>query len=129
MSIPPSTRIWRPRCGVRIEHVVEVNLDLQRVFSDQAEMREPARAIIGGDDSARDWSYGAAFAVSRDSGVRIDPDQRVAFFELHGLDRSDPGQAGRGCGERFKARAKLAGGSARADFRKLRRVNFIDVLD
>jgi hypothetical protein len=73
-----------------MEHVVEMHLNRQRVFADQAQVGQ-TRAFKAGDHLARQSAAAMTLAIAADARIGLHLDQRAALFELQGLNRGDLG--------------------------------------
>jgi len=67
---------------IGIEHVVEVDLDGQRILADQSQVGQASAAIIGPDHRTRCIAVGAAFAIAADARIGVDADQGLRILYL-----------------------------------------------
>ena len=91
MSMPDSTCVCGVALGIGVEHVVVVDLDIERVLADELEVRQPpASAGMGVDHRADEIAVVVvALAVAGNAGVGVDADQAEPAVEPHRLDRGD----------------------------------------
>ncbi len=87
---------------IGIEHVVEMDLDRQRVLADQAQMRQPPAAIVEIDHRAGHRPVALAFAETADARIGVDADQGLRALEVHRLDGGDLHQPACGLGQRVE---------------------------
>ena len=85
-----------PALGIRIKHVVEMHLDGEWILAGQSEVGQTAGAVVARNHGPGDRAGGIALAVPRQTGVRIDADERLPSFELKRLDPGDLAETLRG---------------------------------
>ena len=76
--MPESTCTCGARCGIGVEHVVVVDLDVERILADELQVRQaPAATGVRVDHRADQIAVViVALAVAGDAGVGIDADER-----------------------------------------------------
>ena len=77
-----------PALRIGVKHVVEVDLNRQRVFADQSQVGQ-AWAFQGGDGGAGIRPAAVTLAIAVDAGVGLDLDQRALIVQFQRLDGSD----------------------------------------